>query len=131
MSCDLVCCPSHTDTSKVEKYSTLVDSIQDADTLADRLYAKGVIVGNVREMVEGCSTSREKNKVLIAAIQQQVGVNSESFQTIIDVLKMDRSNDTAASLLTGKEGPKLIRYRWLPRNYPLLHVQTHIGKEWG
>ena len=111
MSCDLACCPSHTDTSKVEKYSTLVDSIQDADTLADRLYAKGVIAGNVREMVEGCSTSREKNKVLITAIQQQVGVNSESFQTIIDVLKMDRRNDTAVSLLTGKEGPKLIRYR--------------------
>ena len=64
-----------------------------------------MIVGYVREMVEGCSTSSEKNKVLIAAIQQQVGVNSESFQTIIDVLKMDRSNDTAASLLTGKEGP--------------------------
>ena len=105
MSCDS-CCPSHPDPSKVlqENYCSLVGSIQDADTLADRLYAKGVIASNVREKVEGCRTAKEKNRVLISAVQQQVGANPRSFQTFIDVLKMDKSNDTVVSLLTGKEG---------------------------
>ena len=94
----------HPDLSKVlqENYGILVDNIQDADTLADRLYAKGVIAGNVREKVEGCRTAKEKNRVLIAAVQQQVGVNLTSFQTFIDSLKMDKSNDSVVSLLTGK-----------------------------
>ena len=94
----------HPDPSKVlqENYGTLVDSIQDADTLADRLYAKGVIAGNVREKVEGCRTAKEKNRALIAAVQQQVGANPKSFQTFIDVLKMDKSNESVVSLLTGK-----------------------------
>ena len=117
MSCD-TCCPSHPDPSKVlqENYCTLVDSIQDADTLADRLYAKGVIADNVRAMVEGCRTAKEKNRVLIAAVQQQVGANPRGFQIFIDVLKMDRSNDTVVSLLIGKEGLWLV----FDNNWPSL-----------
>ena len=98
-------CFSHTDPSTIlqKNYCTLVVSIQDADTLADSLYAKGVIAANIMENVHGCCTTKEKNRALIAAVQQQFGVNSESFQTFIDVLKMDQSNQTVVSLLTGKE----------------------------
>ena len=94
----------HPDPSKVlqENYNTLMDSIQDADTLADRLYAKGVIAFNIKEKVEGCRTAKEKNRALIAAVQQQVGVNPISFQTFIDALKMDKSNESVVSLMTGK-----------------------------
>ena len=94
----------HPDPSKVlqENYGTLVDSIQDADTLADRLYTKGVIAGNIKEKVVGYQTAKEKNRVLITAVQQQVGVNPISFQTFIDALNMDKSNESVVSLLTGK-----------------------------
>eukprot|EP00731_Ephydatia_muelleri_P005957 Em0003g205a len=100
----MVCSSPHVlvyDPSKVlqENYGTLVDSIQDADTLADHLYEEGVIAGNVREKVEGCRTAKEKNRVLITAVQQQVGVNQKSFQYFIDALKMDESNEAVLSRL--------------------------------
>ena len=79
-----------------------MDSIQDADTLADHLYEEGVIAGNVREKVEGCRTAKEKNRVLITAVQQQVGVNQKSFQYFIDALKMDESNEAVLSRLASK-----------------------------
>ena len=79
-----------------------MDSIQDADTLADRLYTKGVIAGNIKEKVVGYQTAKEKNRVLMTAVQQQVGVNPVSFQTFIDALNMDKSNESVVSLLTGK-----------------------------
>ena len=97
--------PSSPDPSDVlqQHYSTMVDAIQDADTLADRLFSEGVIARNVKEKVEVCHIQREKNRTLISAVQQQVGVDPGGFQTFIAVLRRDRSNDRIVSLLTGKE----------------------------
>ena len=129
-------CFSHTDPSTVlqKNYCTLVVSIQDADTLADSLYAKGVIAANIMENVHGCCTTKEKNRALIAAVQQQFGVNSESFQTFIDVLKMDQSNQTVVSLLTGKEAFRFGNNPLLSPPPPLtpthsLPYSCHIGKD--
>ena len=103
-----------------------MDSIQDADTLADRLYTKAVIAGNIKEKVVGYHSAKDKNRVLITAVQQQVGVNPKSFRIFIDALKMDRSNESVVSLLTGKE----LRFgnKYLP---PLPPGGGGGGRAWG
>ena len=99
-------------------------------TLADRLYAKGVIAFNIKEKVEGCRTAKEKNRALIAAVQQQVGVNPISFQTFIDALNMDKSNESVVSLLTGK-GLRFGNKYLPPPPLPLLGEGGGCGRAWG
>ena len=80
-----------------------MDGIQDADTLADQLLAKNVITGNVWKKVHRCYISRKKNRVLMKGVKMVVRVNPEIFQAFIDVLKMNKRNETIVSQLTGKE----------------------------
>ena len=67
-----------------EHYDNLYHAIQDPLSLANRLFAQGIIALAVREQMSVSSLSRlEKNNALLGAIDMQIRTNPSTLNTLL------------------------------------------------
>ncbi|KAL5515567.1 hypothetical protein EMCRGX_G000749 [Ephydatia muelleri] len=70
-------------------YQKLVNGIQNADALAASLYTSKIIQANIRDMVHAAARGKEKNKILLDAIQMAVSISPAAY----DVFRSDTLNE--------------------------------------
>ena len=81
----------YTDPAEVLKsnYQKLVNGIQNADALAASLYTSKIIQANIRDMVHAAARGKEKNEILLDAIQMAVSISPAAY----DAFRSDTLNE--------------------------------------
>ena len=84
-----------------EHYSTLVNVIQDPDTLADQLFSKRILSREVLVGLQtpGLSNLMKNRKILQCVFDRIVFVNSSSFWIFTDVLKREAYAEPLSNML--------------------------------
>ena len=84
-----------------EHYSTLVNAIQDPDTLADELFSKKILSREVLVGLQtpGLSNQMKNRKILQCVLDRIVFVDSSSFWDFTDVLKCEAYAEPLSNML--------------------------------
>ena len=83
-----------------ECYATLVEAIQDPDTLAGILFSKGVLSQEIMlELYAPQLSKAQKNHKILQCVQSRVVSDPSSLWTFISILRCAPSTDYLANLL--------------------------------
>eukprot|EP00731_Ephydatia_muelleri_P021771 Em0014g362a len=102
-------------------YSKLVEAIQDPESLADFLYSGGVIARKVNEDVCLAQGVKNKNRVLLAGVEQQVGVNPGAFQQFKSAVLRDPSLKSIWPVFDGSKASSTPAVKGAGTNGPSIH----------
>lgn len=76
-------------------------AIQDPDGLADSLYSTGIMNRAVRDQVHLCTSTKEKNRNLMRAVESYVGSDLAKLNVFIDVISQDQTLSSVVRKMTG------------------------------
>ena len=98
----IIMCPISVDLLK-KHYIDLVGTIQDPAGLAGSLYSRGIISKLVMSKVQqrGDLITKEKNEVLINAVEAQVTTDPSVFQMFMEVMEGEPSLSTIVEKMRG------------------------------